>query len=74
MGDKKRFQIDEELVKGCQRYLDELERRSTILQKVKDEQKEVERQKSARREHWRRVLYGGDSPLTVVITDDSQLK
>lgn len=61
------MQIDEELVRGCQRYLDELERRSRIVEQRKREQAAIEQQRSVRRDQWRRLLYGGGSYLTVIL-------
>ena len=66
--------IDDELVNGCQRYLDELEKRSKVLNKQKEEQAQVEKQKAARREYWRKMLYDDNNQgVTVVIPDDSQI-
>lgn len=67
-------QIDEELKRGCQRYLDELEKRSQVLEKKKEEQRQAEEQKSKRREYWRKMLYETEGQgLTVVVPDDSKL-
>lgn len=65
--------IDDELVKGCQRYLDELQKRSRIVEQQKEEQRKAEEQKSARREYWRKMLYDDShNGVTVVIPDGSE--
>ncbi len=69
------MKIDEELVRGCQRYLAELKRRSDIAALDKAERKEAELQRSIKREHWRKVLYGGHGKglTTMIIPEGSRL-
>lgn len=63
--------IDEELIKGCQRYLTELEKRSQIVEAQKEEQRKLDQHKAVRREYWRKRLYGANSkPVTVIAPDD----
>lgn len=66
--------LDDELVKGCQRYLDTLKERSKVVERQKEVQRRVEEQKAARREYWRKMLYETEGQgLTVVFPDDSKL-
>ena len=68
------MKIDEELVRGCQRYLAELKRRSDIAALDKAERKEAELQRSMKREQWRKVLYGSHGTyLTFVVPEGSRL-
>ena len=67
--------MDKELIDGCQRYLDELEKRSQALNKKKEEQRQIEEQKAARREYWRKMLYDDNNKgVTVIVPDNSQLE
>lgn len=68
-----RNQIDDELVKGCQRYLDTLKKRSDMVEQQRDEQRKVEEQKRLKREQWRKLLYDTDGQgMTVIVPDDSK--
>lgn len=69
------MKIDEELIQGCQRYLDELKRRAKILEEQKAEQRKIEEQKIIRREYWRKVLYGHGRGLTsFIVPEKSKFK
>jgi len=61
------MQIDEELVRGCQRYLDTLKERSAIVEQQKAELRRAEEQRAARREHWRKLLYGENASCFTII-------
>lgn len=64
--------MDNELVKGCQRYLDTLKERSKVVERRKAEQRQVDEQKRMKREQWRKLLYETQGQgFTVVVTDDS---
>ena len=64
--------LDDELVKGCQRYLDTLKERSKVVERQKAEQRQVDEQKRMKREQWRKLLYETEGQgLTVVVPDDS---
>lgn len=68
------MKIDEELARGCERYLAELKRRSAILEREKAELREAEAQRKVRREQWRKVLYGSHGTyLTFVVPEGSRL-
>lgn len=63
--------IDEELIKGCQRYLNELEKRNRIVEAQKEKQRTLEEEKAVRREYWRKMLYGAKSKsVTLIVPDD----
>lgn len=65
---------DDELVNGCQRYLDTLKKRSQIVERQKEELRQAEEKKYARREYWRKMLYEiNNNGMTVIVPDDSQL-
>lgn len=67
-------EFDKELIESCRRYLSELKRRSTILEKEKAELKEAEAQKKVRREYWRKVLYGSrEQYLSLIVPGESRL-
>lgn len=67
--------LDDELVKGCQRYLDTLKERSKVVERQKAEQRQVDEQKRMKREQWRKLLYETKGQgLTVVIPDDSMFR
>lgn len=64
--------LDNELVKGCQRYLDTLKKRTEVIEQQKSEQRKVDEQKRIRREYWRKMLYETKGQgITVVVPDDS---
>lgn len=60
--------IDNELIKGCQRYLDELEKRTLASERLKEEQRKLNEQQKVRREYWRKILYESEvQGLTTLI-------
>ena len=61
------MKIDQELINGCQRYLDTLKERSAKVEQQKAELRRIEQEKAVRREHWRRLLYGGNRSFVTVI-------
>ena len=65
---------DDELVKGCQRYLDTLKERTEVVEKQKAELRQAEEQKRVKREQWRNILYGDSKQgMTVIVPDKSVL-
>ena len=67
--------FDDELVQGCQRYLDTLKKRSIEVEKKREEERKIEERKRVRREYWRKILYGGKGHgLTVIVPEDSKFK
>lgn len=65
--------IDNELIKGCQRYLDELEKRTLASERLKEEQRKLNEQQKVRREYWRKILYEseGQGLTTLIVPDQS---
>lgn len=68
------MKIDEELIRGCQRYLDTLKEKTLAIEKMKEEQKRIEKQKKIRREYWRQALYERGSFRTFIVPNDSRFK
>lgn len=65
---------DDELVRGCKRYLDTLNKRSAEVEQQREEQRKAEEQKRLKREQWRKLLYGTEGQgLTVIVSGDSKL-
>ena len=68
------MKIDDELVKGCHRYLDTLHERTSIVEKQREEQRKAEEQRAARREQWRKMLYESDEKgISLIIPEGSRL-
>lgn len=68
------MKIDQELINGCQRYLDTRKERSAMVEQQRVEQRKVEEQKRLKREQWRKLLYDTDGQgVTVIVPDDSKL-
>lgn len=68
------MKIDDELVKGCQRYLDTLHERTSIVEKQREEQRKTEEQRAVKREQWRKMLYGGNGKgISIIIPEGSRL-
>lgn len=66
--------IDDELVKGCQRYLDTLHERTSIVEKQREEQRKAEEQRAARREQWCKMLYeSNNGGVSLIIPEGSML-
>ena len=58
------MKINEELVKGCRQYLNELERRKGII----EQQRQAETLKWAKREKLRKMLYeDSDEMVTIIV-------
>lgn len=64
--------IDEELIKGCQRYLDELEKRKQIVARHQEEQSIDEERKARRREYWREMFYGEKGSAMAFIVPEEE--
>lgn len=69
-----RMGIDEELIRGCQRYLDTLKERTRAIEKEKEEQRKLEEHKRIRREYWRHALYEKGRFVNFFVPSDSKLK
>ena len=68
------MEIDDELIRGCQRYLDTLKERTRAIEKEKEEQRKLEEHKRIRREYWRHALYGKGRFFNLFVPSDSKLK
>lgn len=66
--------IDEGLVKGCERYLSTLKEKTRIVEQQREEQRKAEEQRAARREQWRKMLYGANEKgISLIIPEGSML-
>ena len=66
--------IDDELVKGCQRYLSTLKEKTRIVEQQREEQRKAEEQRAARREQWRKMLYeSNEKGISLIIPEGSML-
>lgn len=69
------MKIDDELVRGCERYLKTLRERTAIVEKQREEQRKAAEQRAARREHWRKIFYGSNEKgISLIIPEGSRLK
>lgn len=68
------MKIDDELIKGCQRYLDTLHERTSIVEQQREEQRKTEEQRAVKRERWRKMLYGdNEKGISLIIPEGSRL-
>ena len=68
------MKIDDELIKGCERYLSTLKEKTRIVEQQREEQLKAEEQRAARREHWRKMLYGANAKgISLIIPEGSRL-
>lgn len=66
--------IDDELLEGCKSFLDEMNRVELAKEQKKEEEKQALEQREARRNYWRKKLYGKDSQATtLILPEDSKL-
>ena len=67
--------IDDELLEGCKRFLDEMNRIELAKKKKKEEEKQALEQREARRNYWKKMLYSDEHQgMTMIIPEDSKLK
>lgn len=68
------MKIDQELINGCQRYLDTLKERSAMVEQRKAELRRADEQRATRREQWRKMLYESDEKgISLIIPEGSRL-
>ncbi len=68
------MKIDEELVRGCERYLSTLKEKTRIVEQQREEQRKAEEHRAARREQWRKMLYGSNNGgVSLIIPKGSML-
>ena len=69
------MKIDEELVEGCKRFLDEIKRVEHEKAEKKEEERRASEQREARRKYWAKMLYSEDAQgMTFIVPEDSKLK
>ena len=67
--------IDDELLEGCKRFLDEMNRVELAKKQKKEEEKQALEQREARRKYWAEMLYSDKHQgMTMIIPEDSKLK
>ena len=67
--------IDDELIQGCQRFLDDIKRVESEKKKKEEEERIALEEREARRKYWAQKLYSDESQaMTVIIPEDSKLK
>ena len=63
--------IDDELIEGCNRFLNEMKR----VEREKERKKEEEKQKQARRDFWSKMLHLDERQgITFIVPGNSKLK
>lgn len=68
------MKIDDELVKGCERYLSTLKEKTRIVEQQREEQRKAEEQRAVKREQWRKMLYGSNNGgVSLIIPEESRL-
>ena len=68
------MKIDDELVRGCERYLSTLKKKTRIVEQQREEQRKAEEHRAARREQWRKMLYGSNEKgVSLIIPEGSRL-
>ena len=73
--DNKTNKIDDELIQGCQRFLDDMKRVESEKKKKEEEERIALEEREARRKYWAQKLYSDESQaMTVIIPEDSKLK
>lgn len=67
--------IDDELIQGCQRFLDEMKRVEHEKKKKEEEERIASERREARRNYWAQQLYSDKSQgMTIIIPENSKLK
>ena len=73
--DNKKNKIDDELIQGCKRFLDELKREEREKKKKEEEERKALEEREARRKYWAKKLFShGRQTMTLIIPKDSKLK
>lgn len=73
--DNNKNNIDDELIQGCKRFLDELKRVELEKKKKEEEERKASEERKARRNYWAQKLYSDKSHgMTIIIPEDSKLK
>lgn len=73
--DNNKNKIDDELIQGCKRLLDELKRVELEKKKKEEEERNALEERKARRNYWAQNLYSDKrQAMTIIIPEDSKLK
>ena len=73
--DNNKNKIDDELIQGCKRFLDEMKRVEFEKKKKEEEERITLEKREARRQYWAQKLYSDESQgVTIIIPEDSKLK
>ena len=66
--------IDDELIQGCKRFLEEMKRVELEKKQKKEEERKALEEKEARRNYWRKILYSDKRQgMTFIISEDTKL-
>ena len=67
--------IDDELIQGCKRFLDDMKRVEFEKKKKEEEERKASKEREARRKYWAQQLYSDKhQAMTIIIPEDSKLK
>lgn len=67
--------IDDELIQGCKRFLDEMNRVEQEKKKKEEEERIASEKRETRRNYWTNKLYSDKSQgMTIIIPENSKLK
>ena len=67
--------IDDELIQGCKRFLDEMNRVEQEKKKKEEEERIASEKRETRRNYWPNKLYSDKSQgMTIIIPENSKLK
>ena len=73
--DNNKNKIDDELIQGCKRFLDEMKRVEFEKKKKEEEERKTSEEREVRRNYWAQKLYSDKSHgMTIIIPEDSKLK
>ncbi len=73
--ERENIEIDDELIQGCKRFLDELKRVEREKKKKEEEERKASEERKARRNYWAQKLYSDKrQAMTIIIPEDSKLK
>ena len=67
--------IDDELIEGCKRFMEDMKRVEREKEKKQQEERKALKEREARRNHWKKMLYSDKRQgMTLIIPEDSKLK
>ena len=67
--------LDDELIQGCKRFLDDMKRVEFEKKKKEEEERKASKEREARRKYWAQQLYSDKhQAMTIIIPEDSKLK